>query len=90
MYLEAEIPVEKLPTCDTRQWVESKEYVLREMFAPFKGSLVSVGIDDSVVYIHIYLDDELNDDEITDNGICLKKFLEHEEHIEIDHDYVTE
>lgn len=88
-YLEVEIPLERIPTPKTREWVEGVERGLREMFAPLKSSPLLVGIDNDVVYIHIFLDLDLDDDEITDYGICLKRFLNEERQIIVDTDYVT-
>ena len=49
-YLEAELPIAKLPVYNTRRWVDRVDHTLREMFAPFEGSHVSVFIDLDVVY----------------------------------------
>lgn len=88
-FLEVEIPCEQLPTHETRKWVGHVEREIRKMFAPFKSSPLSVGIDNDIVYIHIFIDNDLDDDEVADCGICLKKFLEEEGQIKIDTDYVT-
>jgi DNA-binding transcriptional regulator YbjK len=89
-YLEAELPIEKLPLREnTYQWIQRMERALKKIFAPFESSHVSVFIDLDVVYIHIYIDGDLEDDEIVDNGICLRQFLEQDEKILIDDDYVT-